>query len=42
MTRYDYAANIDELLDKALNELSVTDYEKLLDDIDIMLTERQK
>ena len=41
MTRYDYATNIDEILDKALNELSPTDYEQLLDDINMMLAERE-
>lgn len=41
MTRYDYATKIDEILDKALNELSPTDYGQLLDDIDMMLAERE-
>lgn len=40
-TKYDFATEIDELLDEAMNELSTEDYEKLLDDISQMLSERE-
>ena len=41
-TRYDFDVQIDELLDEALNVLSNREYEKLLDDISIMLAERDE
>ena len=41
MNLYDYVDEIDELLDKALNELSPDDYEALLDKISILLAERE-
>ena len=39
MSVYDYEQEIEELLDKALNNLSPKDYEMLLDDIDKLLAD---
>lgn len=39
MSVYDYEQDIEELLDKALNNLSQKDYEMLLDDIDKLLAD---
>lgn len=39
MSVYDYEQEIEELLDKALNNLSTKDYEMLLDDIDKLLAD---
>lgn len=41
MSLYDYAMEINDLLDKALNELSPEDYERLLDSVSQMLAERE-
>ena len=40
MSRYDFEREIDELLEKAVNELNNDDYQKLLDNINIMVAER--
>ncbi len=40
MTVYEFEMAIDELLDKALNELSPAAYEKLLDSLSMMIDER--
>ena len=37
---YDYETEIDELLDDALNNLTPAEYSHLLDDISIILAER--
>lgn len=39
MSVYDYEQEIEELLDKALNNLPSKDYEMLLDDIDKLLAD---
>ena len=39
MSIYDYEQEIEEILDKALNNLSPEDYEMLLDDIDKLLAD---
>lgn len=39
MSVYDYEQEIEELLDKALNNLSPKDYEMLLDDVDKLLAD---
>ena len=39
MSVYDYEQEIEELLDKDLNNLSPKDYEMLLDDIDKLLAD---
>lgn len=39
MSVYDYEQEVEELLDKALNNLSPKDYEMLLDDIDKLLAD---
>lgn len=38
MSIYDYEQEIEEILDKALNNLSPEDYEMLLDDIDKLVS----
>lgn len=41
MSIYDYESEIDEILDKALNDLNPEQYQSLLDHLDQMLVERQ-